>query len=635
MKTYYLMLLMVGGFISANADPIDKMTRDTVLLQTVVVTGTRTPKILGNSPISTRVITADEIKKIDATHIGELLQQEIPGIEFSYSMNQQVSLNMQGFGGSSVLFLQDGERMAGETLDNVDYYRLNLDNVERIEIVKGAASSLYGSNAVGGVINIISKKSSKAWSANANVRFGAYGEQRYGVSAGINSGHINNMANVQHTDVDEIKLKHSGDYSKIFANRTWNFKDRLIYTYNDKLNLTARAGYFFRECDMLAEAKNRYRDFCGGLKGNYTFTRKDNLELAYAFDQYDKSDYVVKNHNDIRDYSNVQHSARVLFNHTFDKDKTLSVGGDVMRDYLMSYQFTDNGNKTQYTYDAFAQIDAQLTSKLDVIAGLRYDYYSKAKSNRLSTKLGLMYKLGLVNLRMAYSGGFRAPTLKEMYMNFNMANIFMIYGNEKLKSETSDNFSLSADYRRQNYDFELTGFYNLVSNRITTAWNQSLKGMKYINMADMKVAGINANVSARYACGLRARMSYAYTYEHIKSGEPLVSATRPHTATMRIEYDRKWKNYGFCLSLSGRYLSRVTADEYTSYTSYETTEKKTYTDYSIWKLSLLQRVCHGIDVTMAVDNLFNYVPGYYYNNSPTTRGTVFSAGVSIEGSSKN
>ena len=74
-------------------------------------------------------------------------------------MDQQVSLNMQGFGGNAILFLVDGERLAGETLDNIDYNRLNMDNVERIEIVKGAASSLYGSNAVGGVVNIISKVS--------------------------------------------------------------------------------------------------------------------------------------------------------------------------------------------------------------------------------------------------------------------------------------------------------------------------------------------------------------------------------------------------------------------------------------------------------------------------------------------
>ena len=73
-------------------------------------------------------------------------------------MNQQTHLNFSGFGGQGVLFLIDGERLAGETMDDVDFSRLTMDNVERIEIGKGAASALYGSNAVGGVVNIITKK---------------------------------------------------------------------------------------------------------------------------------------------------------------------------------------------------------------------------------------------------------------------------------------------------------------------------------------------------------------------------------------------------------------------------------------------------------------------------------------------
>ena len=150
------------------------------ILGTVVVTGTRTPKLLKDAPIITRVITADDIKKVDATNVGQLLQSELPGIEFSYSMDQQVSINMQGFGGNSVLFLVDGERLAGETLNNVDYNRLNLDNVERVEIVKGAASTLYGSSAVGGVINIITRDSEDPWNLNVNSRFGEHNDQRYG-----------------------------------------------------------------------------------------------------------------------------------------------------------------------------------------------------------------------------------------------------------------------------------------------------------------------------------------------------------------------------------------------------------------------------------------------------------------------
>lgn len=613
------------------------LKEDAVNMEMVVVTGTRTPKLLKDVPIVTRVITSDEIKRVDATHIGDLLQSELPGIEFSYSMNQQVSLNMQGFGGNAVLFLVDGERLAGETLDNIDYNRLNMDNVERIEIVKGAASSLYGSNAVGGVVNIISKNSTEPWLANVNARYGAYDEQRYGGTVGFNAGKFNSVTNIQHTTIDDIDLSNGaedlstvGDYSKVYGSRTWNIKERLLFTANDHLRLTARAGYFFRQRNVSTATKERYRDFSGGLKGNYTFDRNNDLEVAYSFDQYDKSDYLEQNQNDIRDYSNVQHAVRTFYNHTFAGKNILTVGGDYMRDYLMSYQFADNGDKHQSTVDGFAQFDWNPLESLNVIAGLRFDYYSDADVHHLSPKLGLMYKIGNCSLRGSYAGGFRAPTLKEMYMNFDMSSIFMIYGNPDLKSETSHNFSLSAEYIKGRYNLTVTGFYNWVNDRITTAWSNALKGMLYTNISQVKISGIDANASAKYPCGISARLSYAYTHEHIKKGEPYISSTRPHTATARIEYDKKWKNYAFNIALNGRFLSEVNTEEYTSNTSYEETEKVTYPSYMIWKLSLTQKIGKGINVTAAVDNLFNYVPSFYYNNSPSTTGTTISAGVSLD-----
>lgn len=135
-----------------------RLQPDATALDQVVVTATRTPKALKDAPVVTRLITANDIKIADATNIQDLLTEQMPGLEFGYAMNQETSLNMNGFGGNAVLFLVDGERLAGETMDNVDYSRLNLDNVGRIEIVKGAASALYGANAVAGVINIISRE---------------------------------------------------------------------------------------------------------------------------------------------------------------------------------------------------------------------------------------------------------------------------------------------------------------------------------------------------------------------------------------------------------------------------------------------------------------------------------------------
>lgn len=607
------------------------LEEDLMNMETVVVTGTRTPRLLKESPILTRVITSLDIQRVDALNIGDLLESELPGIEFSYAMDQQVTLNMQGFGGNSVLFLVDGERVAGETLDNIDYNRLNLDNVQRVEIIKGAVSSLYGSNAVGGVVNLISAGASEPWQVNVNARYGAHNEQRYGGSVGFIAGKFNSLTNAQYTSIDSYAMPSEGDYSTFYGGYNWSVKERLQYEPLQGLRFTARAGYFFRERDLQSDTKDRYRDFSGGLKGEWDVNDRNRIELSYGFDQYDKSDWLLFNSTDVRDYSNVQHTVRGIYTYdlTADGKSTMIVGGDYMRDYLMSYQFTDNGSHTQHTADAFAQFDWNPHRRFNLIAGVRFDYFSAASLTHLSPKLGVMYKVENCSLRASYAGGFRAPTLKEMYMDFYMGNIFMIYGNPGLKAETSHNFSLSAEYMAGQHNFTVTGFYNLVDNRITTVWSQPLAGQVYTNMSPLQVAGAEANATGRYACGISWRVSYAYTREMIERGQPLLSSTRPHAATARLAYGKQWKNYGLNVALSGRWLSRVTCDVYTQLTSYEQTVRQTYPGYTIWKLSLTQHLWRGMDLSLAVDNLFNYRPDYYYSNSPTTIGTTCSVGLSL------
>ena len=611
-----------------DVNKIFYLVEDDNSLNEVVVTGTRTPRILKDAPILTRVISSEDIEKSDATNIADLLQSELPGIEFSYSMDQQTSLNMSGFGGNAILFLIDGERVAGETLNNIDYSRLTLDNVERVEIVKGAASSLYGSNAVGGVINLISKKAKKSWSANLNGRIGAHDDQRYGVGLGAKSKYFNNSFNAQFHKLGALDLERDGDYNKIYGSESYNFKDRLIYSPMNNLKFTAKAGYFFKERDSSPTKHDRYRDFNAGIKGDYDINDKNSLELSYTFDQYDKSDYNMQARLDVRDYSNVQHNVRALYNYNFSDNNYLTVGSDYMRDYLMSYQFENGGSHKQYTADAFAQIDYSF-GNFNVIGALRYDYFSESSLSHVSPKLGIMYKFDHGSLRASYASGFRAPTLKEMYMSFDMANIFMIYGNEDLDPEYSDNFLITGEYNLGRYNFTLSGFYNLVDDRITIAWDKGRDGMVYCNMKTVKIAGVDANASVKYPCGIGARLSYVYTHEHIKKGEPVISTTRPHTATARIDYDKRWKNYGFNVSLSGRFLSELTCDEYDSGNPDAVYNSTTYPAYTIWNLRFTQSILKGLNISVNVDNLFNYRPDYYYNNSPSTTGTTCSVGVCV------
>ena len=611
------------------------LTEDMINLQTVTVTGTRTPKLLENTPVVTQIITADDIAKIDATNIKDVLLTELAGLEFTLSMNQQVSLNMQGLGGMAILFLVDGERMAGETLDNIDFQRISTDNIERIEIVKGAASALYGSNSVGAVINIITKKASEPWSLNLNTHFGSkYNEQRHGGALGLRSGKWNSLTNVQTDGTHSYTLngKTDGDQMTVYGTRQWNFKEKLTYQIADHTSLTGRAGYYFHERNSSAIANDRARDFSGGLRFQTMFDRKNQLDISYSFDRYDKSDYYKEIRKDFIDYKNVQNSLRALYTHHLQDDLALTVGGDAMIDYLMTYQFTDDGNRKQYTADAFAQADWTVSNNWNIVAGARADYFSKT-GWKVTPKIAAMYHTGHLNVRGSYSGGFRAPTLKELYMDFNMANIFNIYGNSNLGAENSHSFALSAEYAKSRYSFTATGYYNIVNNEITTIWDKSLENgkgaMVYQNIEGRNLLGADVSLMARYPCGLGGKISYSYFHEYTRNGKPNTSDTRPHSVTARIDYHKTLRNYEIDAALTGRYLSSAHYHELES-GQYDTYVKASSPAYSLWKFTLTQRFYQAWRLILSVDNIFNYRPQTYAYNSPLNGGTSFSIGASVD-----
>lgn len=618
-------------------------------LDEVVVTGTRTPKFLKDVPIQTRVINAKELAKLDATNVQDLLQQELPGVEFSYAMNQQTHLNFSGFGGQGVLFLVDGERLAGETMDDVDFTRLNMDNVERIEIVKGAASALYGSQAAGGVINIITKRSQQPWTLQVNARYAKHNEQRYGASFGLNRKHLNNMLTAHFNRIDNYDVHSAANpatriISTVYGDKTLNVRDQLVWSPTENFHLTGRAGYFFRETVRSADQPERYRDFTGGLRMNWSISERDELQASYAFDQYDKSDYQRITSLDIRDYSNVQNSFRLLYNHSFDGGDVLTVGSDLMHDYL--YNINLNGEtREQDSWDLFAQYDWRINDEWEAVGALRYDYFSDGKDSHVTPKLNVCYKpLPNLAIRAGYGMGFRAPTLKEKYYNFDMSGIWIVEGNADLKSEVSHNFNLSAEYTKGRYNLTASAYYNKVRNKLSTSAPyfktaaDKLPYLPYANLDDYNVCGGEIGVQAKWDNGFGARLTYAYTKEQMakdKDGNAINNQyipAREHAFNARLDYDcQLTKQYGLNIGLQGRVLSGVENVEYKNYYDVsQGTITVEYPAYTIWKLSLVQRIGKAVKVNAALDNLFGYKPKYYYLNSPITDGITFQIGLSIE-----
>ena len=618
-------------------------------LDEVVVTGTRTPKFLKDTPIQTRVINAKEIARLDATNVQDLLQQELPGVEFTYAMNQQTHLNFSGFGGQGVLFLVDGERLAGETMDDVDFTRLSMDNVERIEIVKGAASALYGSNATGGVINIITKKSQKPVTLNVNARYAKHNEQRYGGTFGLNGKHWNNMFTVNFNRMDNYDVHSASNpvtriISTVYGDKTINFKDQLVWSSNKNFHLSGRAGYFFRETVRSADQPERYRDFSGGLGMQWNISEHDDFQASYAFDQYDKSDYQRITKLDIRDYSNVQNSLRLLYNHRFDRGDVLTIGSDFMHDYLYNTNL-ENETRNQNTWDLFGQYDWRISDQWEAVGAVRYDYFSDGKESHVTPKLNVCYKpIYNLSIRAGYGMGFRAPTLKEKYYNFDMAGIWIVEGNANLKSEVSHNFNLSAEYSKGHYNLTGSVYYNKVKNKLATSApyfktpNDKLPYLPYANLDDYSVCGGEIGAQAKWNNGLGARLTYAYTKEQLakdKDGHTINNQyipAREHALNARVDFDKQFsKKYGLNIALQGRVLSGVENVEYKDYYDVSKgTITVEYPAYTIWKLSVVQRVGNAVKVTAALDNVFGYKPKYYYLNSPITDGVNFQIGMSID-----
>lgn len=234
-----------GQGICATEEIPDIPPHDTlsVNMEDVVITATRTPLPLKKTPVITRVITARDLESRGVATIQEALENELAGVEF-HQAGYGTSLSLQGLDARYVLFLVNGERMAGETYGNIDYARIPVSNIERIEIVRGASSVLYGSNAMGAVVNIITKMPQKQVEVNASLRYGTpYQDNRSetlggsntesniktyrnkldlpnlrgDVSVGFNTGKLQSLTTLSYRTVDAYKLVGTKDEVRHYA----------------------------------------------------------------------------------------------------------------------------------------------------------------------------------------------------------------------------------------------------------------------------------------------------------------------------------------------------------------------------------------------------------------------------------
>jgi putative tonB-dependent receptor hmuR len=261
-------------------------------------------------------------------------------------------------------------------------------------------------------------------------------------------------------------------------------------------------------------------------------------------------------------------------------------------------------SRTQFSL--CVQEDWKINNALNIVVGLRGDK-SPNYSFHITPKVSALYRpLSFLTFRAGYSQGYRIPTLKELYQEFNMAGMITIYGNKDLKPEYGSQLSASVEYDRNGLNLSLSAYHNRFKNKITYEYLAPGVNydMRYINSDNVKTTGIEATVNYRMLCGLSFMGAYTYINDYnVKDGYNR-SWIRPHSAKFNVTYKRKFGKTTESIALNSQWMSRITRYAYDS-------DAKAYVRYvydprTICSLNLRSELPRGINLGFMIDNLFNY-----------------------------
>ncbi|MDR1586208.1 MAG: TonB-dependent receptor, partial [Treponema sp.] len=559
---FLIQMLAIATFGGAQEEPV------------LVVSAAKVEQDIRDTVEAVEVVTREAIEESGAKNVGEVLES-IPGVVIFD--HPQATVMMQGFEGAYVKVLIDGMEVTGDVGGATPVSMIPVSDIERIEIIRGASSVLYGSDAMGGVINIITKKPEKdtfsfgtRQEISSNTRY--YGE----ASLGYDNRYfgLSLMGSFDRDPGKTVTEKNNmGDYIDLYemaAVRLSNARGSLVWHHGSG-DLEAFGGWSDSLLNVSADIDNGY-DFAnrkreGGLKGSFGFSDRALLDGFFAYRQLN---YDADWHNHVFNTTSVY--AESIFRDMegelrFSWDPSIShsllFGTNVKREALESDAFF--GEKTQVMLAAFVQDTWNIgaADRFRVTGGFRFDYRPPDSSGedhlfKLSPKLSLRFDpTEDLILRLSYGMGFKTPSLKQNYWVFfhPAPNNFLLTGNPNLTPETSHGFNASADYQAtKTFSAHVGGYFNYIFDLIDdyqsdpnpgSALNSSGTMQPYIHTRSYRNVGkaitTGGELSLRYN-GARLKLSGAYTltvakgYDETKDAYADLPSMVPHQLVLSAGY---------------------------------------------------------------------------------------------------
>lgn len=531
-------LAAVAVLAAFSSLALQVQAQETVELDEVKVTAGRVEQELMDVNMSVSVITQEEIRHSSARNVGELLE-DIPGVRINNDGGQGMKrIKIRGEDAFRTLVMIDGQKVSEHKSMSGSPMLIDPSMIERIEVIKGPASVLYGSDAIGGAINIITKKGGTKpieGEVSAGMNTSASGKNASGsIYGGIDGWKYRLSASIE--DNDNLKTPKGEMENTYFSARS--VSGFLSYDFTPDATVGASLDYYdleFGSSDVNMPGFTvdvpKWTRFKAAAFGEFRNISDAFVRLRTdAFYQKSKKDMVnsVPGTTEMPDGSSVPYVMQPMAYNTTDQygfslqtDWQLGEWNYLIAGYELSYddlsaqsitQMTTSGigvTMGNYLYDGYqmtnavyASMETQLPSDITLTYGARYTWVhtdmdmtrikgsnqitdGSTSDGKLIFNAGLMWRASdNLSLRASYAQGYRAPILQELYVDTAMGqNSSYTYANPELKPETSDNFEIGVRWNSTYVSADIAAFYSEADDYIATLWNENALPKKAINTA--------------------------------------------------------------------------------------------------------------------------------------------------------
>ncbi len=574
-KKYFLTLAVITALLNtsyagvAAAEAADSQQAvEQVQTRDVVVTASRTEQLVKEAPAAVEVITREDLDKMGAENLAQALQLAI-GIDVSENGMVGNSVAIRGAKSNQTLIMVDGMRIRTENTDqtanNYELQRVNMADVERIEIVRGATSSLYGADAMGGVINIITKTPDKA----SQSVFADYTTKQADVGFRVATGQLGKWASsfsYKRSDVHHLDINGSG--TQYGTKDYFNVKTK--YKIDDKKSLSFFLDYMNEDLYLDSDFTSYDHD---RTKFGLSYDGKDKkgkyqLRVNYSIfnkDQNTRKNGILTGWDELKFRTLTLDGQR---SYQLNDEHLLTVGGEIRQEKYEGTRIGSGGDnvhtvtregvsqkyseKSTTYYAAYIQDEWQVEDNWLMIPSIRFDHNS-AFGSKVTYKLGNTYKLS-DNTRFKFNVGtaYRAPTEAELYMDMTRTpRPYMkvhVTGNPNLKPETSYNFDLGleAESKSGRTSGKLTYFHSKFDDLINSQSTVTMSGRppaitanvasKYVNVDSAEIQGAEAEFKQKLGKNFTLRSTYTYTDAKDGYGARLEGRDR-HKLSLQLNYD--------------------------------------------------------------------------------------------------